>query len=393
MSRDGGPIPARLTRLSDVQPQSISWLWRSRIPLGMLTLLDGDPGLGKSTITADLAARITTGTPMPTETDARDPADVILMSAEDHVASVIRPRLDAARADTARVHVLDAMPESEEPDAAPTLSADHIERLSAAIDSRRARLVVIDPLMAHLPPDVDAHRDEDVRRMLRRLTTVAERTGAAILIVRHLRKTSGPALYRGGGSIGIVGAARLAMLAAVDPVDPTGRLLAVSKSNVGQIPRSLKYRIVEAGEVGRVDWGVEVDVSADELAAVADPDDEQSSGLVDATAALRKVLDAGPIPTTDAEEKVRKETGVSKRTFERARQGLGVVSTRESGGWVLSLPTFKTATTSSGEGVGGVPPMLSTPWNERTSPGKTATSDPAQFHERGGGRRFLERIR
>jgi AAA domain-containing protein len=200
---------ARVVRLADVQPERVEWLWPGRVPAGMITLLDGDPALGKSTITIDLAARVTTGAPMPlTTADDSKPGiigDVVILTAEDHLGATVRPRLDAAGGDARRVHVLTGIARAADPDAPIVLPTD-VAELETVIRDNKARLVVIDPLMAFLGADIDSYRDQDVRRALAPLAKVAAATGAAIIIVRHLRKSAGAALYRGGGSIGIIGA-------------------------------------------------------------------------------------------------------------------------------------------------------------------------------------------
>jgi hypothetical protein len=338
--------PARTLRLADVEPAHVEWLWHARIPRGMVTLIDGEPKLGKSTLTLDLAARVTTGSPMPGDTELarRSPANVILMTAEDHLAVTIRPRLDAAGADATRVHALVAMPKPKEPDAPPMLTPDDITRLAAVIVEHTATLVVIDPLMAYLPGDVDAYRDQDVRRVLRALAAVAERTGAAIVIVRHLRKGAGSALHRGGGSIGIAGAARSVLFVGVDPDDADARVIAVSGMNLARPAPALRWRFVPAGDVARVEWfGVAEGVTADDLAALPEPKDrltqaDEPDAIDEAVDALRSLLATGPKPSKEVELDAREMTGASPRTLKRARKKLGVRATKTADGWFASLP-------------------------------------------------------
>lgn len=347
--RESAMPGCRTVCLANVEPERVEWLWDGRIPRGMLALVDGDPGLGKSTLTLDLVARVTTGAPMPCATDAarRPPANVLVMSAEDHLSATIRVRLDAAGADMARVHAVVAMPRIGEPDAPPALTPEGIAGLESAIRFHRAALVVIDPLMAYLGAGVDAYRDQDVRRVLHLLAACAERTGAAILIVRHLRKGAGPALYRGGGSIGIAGAARSVMLVATDPADESARVIAIVKSNLAPSVPALRWRLVDTGGVARVEWlGPAEGLTADELAAVpegrtrdtaADPIDHAIDGL-------RQVLADGPVPALEAEREVRDYASCSRATVRRAREQIGVLCERQrtasgrTAGWVWHLP-------------------------------------------------------
>jgi hypothetical protein len=244
----------RLVTIASVQPERSRWLWRGRIPLGMLSMIEGDPDLGKSMTTIDIGARVSTARPMPLETEAIDKAgDVIFVSSEDHVAMTLRPRLEAASADLNRVHLIAGVRTKGGHEELPTLTPEGIRAIEAAVVDRKARLVVIDPLANHLPSDVDSHRDQEVRGVLRELAALAERNGAAVVLVRHLTKAfGGPALYRGAGSIGIAGAARSVL--AAKPLDPSWRALESIKCNIATNVPAAYYRLVSAGDSARVDW-------------------------------------------------------------------------------------------------------------------------------------------
>ena len=241
------------TRLSDVQPEQVTWLWPGRIPAGKLVTLDGDPGLGKSAIALTIAATVTRAGKWPDGTWCNEPGDVLIMSAEDGVADTIRPRLDAADANVGRVHVIEhGLGPSGQPVALTLGATDQIERHVAETG---ALLLIIDVLMAYLPGD--AYKDQDVRKALTPLAKVAERTGCTMLLLRHLRKSKGgEAVYLGGGSIGIVGAARAGFVVTRDPDRPDDvRILASVKSNLANAPKSLAFQLVAAdnGAVA-VEW-------------------------------------------------------------------------------------------------------------------------------------------
>lgn len=333
----------RVITMSTVPREHITWLWRGRIARALINLIDGDPGVGKSTITIDLAGRVSTGRPMPLESGDAEPADVLLIGQEDHLGATVLPRLVAAGADLHRVHVLEAVPRVGDPDAPPTLA--DVSVVEALITEKKIALVIIDPLMAHLPSGTDAYRDSDMRALLSPWAGMAQRTGAAILIVRHLRKMGGSALYRGSSSIGIIGAARSALLVGRDPDDPETCVLAHSKGNLAPPAASLRYRVVDSDGVGRIEWLGTADVSADKLAMLVDPNRTDEIDPVDAAAdAIREVLASGPIPTKDLNRDVHAMTGASPRTIERARSKLGVIAEKVTGnsarvaGWVLRLP-------------------------------------------------------
>jgi len=229
-SRSKTPPPVLafdVVTLADVQPEKVSWLWRGWLPVGKLVTLDGDPGLGKSTLALTFAAIITTGGMWPDGDLCDHTGDVILLSAEDGLADTIRPGFDSAGGDPTKVHAVQGVPLSDDPDDGlrmPTLA--DIMQLRELITRTKARLVVVDVLMAYLPTGTDSHRDQDIRQVLGRLARLADDTGCTILLLRHLNKAKGgDPLYRGGGSIGIVGAARVGLLVAKDPDDDTVRPL------------------------------------------------------------------------------------------------------------------------------------------------------------------------
>lgn len=334
-------------RLADVEPELVRWLWPGRIPLGKVAVLDGDPGVGKSTLTLDVAARVTTGSPMPDGTvgDLGEGADVVVVSAEDGAGDVIRPRADAAGANVARVHLLTdvaSVDEDGRTQVTPWSMPRDLDALEELVRRTATSLVVVDPLNAVLASSVDSYRDQDVRGALRPLAAVAERTGAAILVVRHLSKSGGAnALYRGGGSIGIIGAARAGLLVAPDPDDESGlrRILAMTKSNLAEIPPALAYELVSSPEHGcaRIRWGGATAHTARTL-LVEPVDADERSALDDACQFLSDLLGDGPVGAKDVEGHAQ-AAGVASRTLRRAKTVLGVRSDKQpTGQWAWVLP-------------------------------------------------------
>lgn len=248
-------MPGSIT-LADVTPAKIEWLWPGRIPLGMVTIFDGDPGLGKSTILIDLAARGSVGGTTPTG-DALSLFDTLVLTSEDDPAITLRPRLDLAGGDPRRVHVRPSLTLPEQ--------AEELEQLVAAY---RARLVYLDPIVEYLGEDVKTASDHAVRRALRPLVEIARRQRCAIVAVRHLNKQGGlAAIYRGGGSIGFGGLARSVLAVGRDPDDEDRCVLASVKINVAQRPPSLTYQLTASGpyEPARVEWLGESEHSAEAL--------------------------------------------------------------------------------------------------------------------------------
>jgi hypothetical protein len=323
--------------LSEVEPEQVEWLWPGRLPLGKLAVLDGDPGLGKSAVTLDLAARVSAGLELP-DGEQCDPAGVVLLSAEDGLADTIRPRLDAAGANTERIVGLSPILEDSVSGRPVSLPKD-LDVIEQAIEYVGASLVVVDPLMAFLAGGTDSHKDQDIRRVLTPLAALAERTRAAVLVVRHLNKAvGGNALYRGGGSIGIIGAARSGLVVAVDPEDPDRRVLASTKHNLSKAAPSLVFCVGTApNSAARVIWGGTSSLSADDILRES-PDPEEMSALARAKEFLLEELEDGPV----AANRVRKDAralDISERTLKRAKEVLRVGSKKQSdGSWSWVLP-------------------------------------------------------
>ena len=321
--------------LSEVKAEQLEWLWPGRVPLGKLTVLDGDPGLGKSAMTLDIAARISVGGELP-DGERYGPAGVVLLSAEDGLADTIRPRLDAAGADTKKIVAVSTVPDGKA-ERMISIPKD-LTLVELAIRRVGAALVVVDPLMAFLSSDTNSHKDQDVRRALAPLAALAERTRAAVLIVRHLNKTEGGnSLYRGGGSIGIIGAARSGLVVAEDPEDPDRRVLAPNKNNLAKPAPSLVFGMGTApNDAVRVIWHGRSDLSAAQI--LQPPVDEDKSALSEAKKFLRNELRDGPVAAKQVKKNAR-EADISERTLKRAKRELGVDSEKESDGyWTWVLP-------------------------------------------------------
>src|SRR5215213_1997255 len=244
-----------VVRLGQVDAEPVQWMAPGRLAAGKITVLDGDPGLGKSTLLCEWAARITRGEALPGGEPAA-PRAVLILSAEDDVHDTIRPRIDAAGSDPNQIISLLSVPDGSSV-GRPFVIPDDIPILETLIVYADATVVIIDPLMAYLHRRHNANSDQDVRRALAALKTFGERTGVAIVIVRHLNKsTSANPLYRGGGSIGILAATKCGLLLAQDPEHPQRRILAATKGNLGRPPPALAFHLEPVPRLGvaRVVW-------------------------------------------------------------------------------------------------------------------------------------------
>lgn len=350
--------------LHELRDRTVTWLWEGRIPLGSMTLLDGDPGLGKSLVTLDLIARVTTGREMPDGTDGRD-GGAILLSAEDDTEVTIRPRLLAAHADLQRVSAIETvrgvrLESGVEYERSVVLPGD-ISMLESSIEEIGAKLIVIDPLMAYLDPKVNSWRDQDVRATLAPLARLARHMNVAVLILRHLTKGGGlNALYRGGGSIGIIGAARSGLMIAKDPEHPEHeRVLAQTKSNLGPPVTALRYRLA-ADDLQRayVQWLGACDHTATSLLlSAAGETVAEPSKLEQAIALLRDECAEGPRSVEELIQRARARN-ISTITLRRAGDALGVDKGKAGfqghSLWALPLPppSLDPAELVAGDGAG-----------------------------------------
>jgi hypothetical protein len=332
---DEEAIPVGVSMV-DIKPERVEWLWSRRIPKGKVTILDGDPGKGKSTILYDLAARITVGSPLP-DGESVEPGGTLIVSAEDGAADTIVPRFLAAGGDPKRARILG----SEEPFIIP----DDLDRLERAIRQLGATFVVIDPVMSFLSDDVNSNRDQDVRRALQPLVDMARRTGPAIVLCRHLNKsTGGQAIYRGQGSIGFIGIVRSGLMVGEHPELENTFVLAGQKHNLSKPPASLAYRIRSAGsgdDTAIIEYRGISEVTAQQMSST--PEDEgERSRLAEAKEFLRDILRAGPEFTGRIKAEA-KEAEIGWRTVERAKAELKVQSVKDPESskwqWTLSGPT------------------------------------------------------
>jgi putative DNA primase/helicase len=341
--RPGREPHGHTVRLSDVASETLRWLWPGRIPAGKITVLDGDPGLGKSTLLCELAARISRGDPLPgADAAPAAPRGVLLFSAEDDLFDTIRPRIDAAGGDPKRIVSFVAVPNGTDTGRPFALPGD-LPILEAVVQRLDVALVIIDPLVAFLRP---ATSDQQVRSALGALKGAAERSGAAIVVVRHLNKSSGAnPLYRGAGSIGIIAAARAGLLLAADPDDPERRILALTKGNLARPAPALAFRLedVPGATVTRVVWDGESPWTATALLHAqrdaADDGAARRSVIDEVRAWLREALAAGPRPASELREEAT-ALGIGRSSLYAARNAEDITIAKErtaQGRWIWTL--------------------------------------------------------
>ena len=248
------PPPAGVVRMADIDPIEVEWVWHPYIPRGKLTLLEGDPGQGKSWISLGIATALSLGHGLPGQEDPKLPSRVLVMTAEDGLDDTIRPRLDSMGADVTRVYACEGVDSFDEE------GLDLLENRAAEL---RPDLMVVDPLVAYIGARVDIHRANETRAVLSRLASIADRTRSAVLAIRHLNKSSGgKAIYRGLGSIDFTAAVRSVLLVGQDPDDTTSGAVVHIKSNLAPRGDSLGYRLSPKDGFA---WTGPSTVTADEL--------------------------------------------------------------------------------------------------------------------------------
>ncbi len=330
-----------LLTMADVQARSVDWLWPQRIALGRLTLLVGRPGDGKSFLTTDMTARVSTGTPWPDGAPCPR-GSVILISAEDDPADTVRPRLDAHRADVSRVHLLRTVKRTDDDgrESEAMFSLADIDALEASLEQcDDCKLVVVDPIGSFLGGRTDAHRDNEVRSVLAPVAALAEKYGAAVLVVCHTRKgSSSSADDTAMGSRAFTGIARAVWHLSRDADDKNRRLLLPGKSNIAPEQGGLAFSI--GGEPAAVHWERDpVAMTADDAIAKANDDQGQGSALNEATRWLEDFLEDGPKAAKSVKDAARQD-GIAPRTLDRAKSKLGVHAGPAGfgGAWVWQLP-------------------------------------------------------
>ena len=303
------PETVKIIRMSDVELTPVEWLWKPYLPFGKLSVLQGNPGEGKTYFAMHLAAACTNGKLLP-NMERMEPFNVIYQTAEDGLGDTVKPRLIEAGADLDRVLVID------DSEVQLTLSDERIEK---AIIENNARLVIIDPIQAYLGADVDMNRANEVRPIFMRLGQVAQRTGCAILLIGHLNKAAGmQSLQRGLGSIDIAAAVRSVMFIGKLKHDPTMRILTHEKSSLAPPGVSLAFSL---GDEGGFRWVGEYDITADEMLSGIEP--QRETKTQQAKDLICTLLAGGKQVLSENIDKAALERGIPGRTVRDAKRELG----------------------------------------------------------------------
>ena len=315
-----------MLRMADVELTSVDWLWFPYIPFGKLTIIQGNPGEGKTYFAMRLAAACTNRKPLP-GMETLDPFNIIYQTAEDGLGDTVKPRLIEADADLERVLVIDDRD-------TPLTLAD--ERIARAIRENNARLVIIDPVQAFLGADVDMNRANEVRPIFRSLGDIAQATGCAIVLIGHLNKAAGTqSTYRGLGSIDITAAVRSLLFIGKLKDSPTTRVLIHEKSSLAPPGQSLAFSL---GDEKGFEWIGAYDITADELLAGTDTTKTESKTAQAEMLILELLANGKRMPSAELEKAVN-DRGISSRTMRTAKSRIGdrLVTEKDGTAWVCYL--------------------------------------------------------
>ncbi|MDD4593132.1 MAG: AAA family ATPase [Parabacteroides sp.] len=312
-----------LSFYSDITASDVQWLWYPYIPLGKITLIQGDPGDGKTTLMLHIASLLSQGAHMPFSDSAVPPSSTIYQSAEDSPSDTIKPRLLRESASCDRIAFLESMD-------TPLMLKSH--EWENAINQISARLLVIDPLQAFLGSDTQLRQAIDMRLVLRHLSEVAERTNCAIVLVGHMNKAyGGKSLYRGLGSIDIVAAARSVLLIGRLKDDQSVRVLAQIKNSLAKEGSTLAFEMTEDQGLR---WIGEYDMTADDI--LYGTEYPESTKHDAACNELKRLLASGSLPCNEIYGALE-ANGISKRTIDQAKKTLSIASTKKTNEWYWSL--------------------------------------------------------
>ena len=319
-------IELKMIRMSEVQSQEIEWLWYPFIPYGKLTIIQGDPGDGKTTMVLNLAAKLSKGEALDKNMKVTEPVNVIYQTAEDGLADTVKPRLELAGADCERIIVIDESDKS--------LSMVD-ERLEQAIVRTGARLLILDPIQAYLGGGMDMNRANEARDMTKKLGALAEKTKCAIILIGHMNKASGnKAAYRGMGSIDFFAVARSVLLVGRVEGESNTRAVVQIKNNLAAFGHPKAFALSEDG----FKWLGDYEITVDEVLGGITP---KANKMEQAKQMLRELAETQSAVLSNEIFDRANELGISKRTLENAKKELGVQTRKINNAWYWELDKVK----------------------------------------------------
>ena len=315
-------IELKLIKMSEVQSQEIEWLWYPFIPYGKLTIIQGDPGDGKTTLVLNIAAKLSKGEGLEENMAVTEPINIIYQTAEDGLADTVKPRLEIAGAECERIMVIDESDKS--------LSMID-ERLEEAIIKTGARLLILDPIQAYLGGGMDMNRANEARDMTKKLGALAEKTKCAIILIGHMNKAAGnKAAYRGMGSIDFFAVARSVLLVGRVEGEASIRAVVQIKNNLAAFGHAKAFELSESG----FQWHGDYEITVDEVLGGIAP---KANKFEQAKQLLRELAETQNAIQSNEVFELANEHGISKRTMENAKKELGIRAKKINNTWYWEL--------------------------------------------------------
>lgn len=312
----------KMIKMSEIQAQEVKWLWYPFIPFGKLTIVQGDPGDGKTTMILNLAARLSKGGCFEEGAEVVEPMKVIYQTAEDGLADTVKPRIEKAGADCEQILVIDESDKS--------LSMID-ERIEEALKTTGAKMLILDPIQAYLGGGMDMNRANEAREMTKRLGALADKYGCAIILIGHMNKAAGnKAAYRGMGSIDFYAVARSVLLVGRVEGEPNVRAMVQIKNNLAEFGHSKAFRLSDDG----FEWMGDYEITADEVLGGITP---KANKLERAKALLIDLAETSNMMQSEEIMEIAKEEDISKRTMETAKKELGIRATKINNAWYWVL--------------------------------------------------------
>ena len=316
----------QMIKMSEIQSQEVAWLWFPFIPYGKLTIVQGDPGDGKTTLVLNIAAKLSKGEGLDSKMKLTEPLNVIYQSAEDGLADTVKPRLEAAGANCENISAIDESIKS--------LSMID-ERLEEAVIRTKAKLLILDPIQAYLGGGMDMNRANEARDMTKKLSLLAEKYKCAILLIGHMNKAGGnKAAYRGMGSIDFFAVARSVLLVGRIEGEPDLRAVVQIKNNLAAFGHSKAFRLTETG----FEWVGDYEITADEVLGGITP---KVNKLEQAKKMLRELAETSTSVQSSEIFDMAEDLNISKRTLENAKKELGIKARRIGNSWYWDLDNIK----------------------------------------------------
>lgn len=327
------PAILKVLNMANIEACAVNFLWFPYIPLGKLTLLEGDPGIGKSWAALAIATAVSLGAPLPGDERGIN-CPVLIASAEDGLSDTIKPRLAAMGADTSQIHAVDGLF---------TLNDNGFKMLDDAVANTIPGLIIIDPLVAYLSGDMDINKANQARYATSRLAALAEKWNAAVVAIRHLTKGgSQKAIYRGLGSVDFTAAARSVLMAGADQEDSSNKGIVHIKSNLAPTGEAIGYELTKGSEPP-FSWKLTSDLTAEKIMANR-ADSQEGNSIADAEDFLKEMLAPGDLPARDLFYEA-KNRGFSTATINRAKARMkidayhqGIQGAKGGGKWYWKMP-------------------------------------------------------